>query len=56
MPDPEKVVVLEYVLKCGNCGINAFQIVLNSHNPYDIRYIECLECGRITRFEDGNST
>jgi hypothetical protein len=48
----EKVVELEFVLRCSNCMINAFYIVLNSNNPYDIRYFECVDCGKIMSFEN----
>ena len=46
------VVDLEFVLKCNECKLNAFLIVLNSHNPYDIKQIECFECGKIMNFEE----
>lgn len=37
---PEK----EFILRCIKCKINAFYIILNSDNPYDLKGFECMDC------------
>ena len=45
---------LTYILRCKDCGSNAFFIWLNSKNPYDFKMLECAECGSLfMKNEDG---
>lgn len=37
----------EFILKCRECKTNAFYVMLNSNNPFDIKWLECSECGII---------
>lgn len=39
LPDPE------FIMRCRECKVNAFYIILNSKDPYDVKGFECAECG-----------
>ena len=41
----------EFILRCCKCKVNAFYIILNSENPFDIKWFECTECGDIFTLE-----
>jgi len=42
----------EFILRCRKCRVNAFYVILNSENPFDIKCFECMECGDIFTLED----
>lgn len=42
----------EFILRCCKCKVNAFYVILNSNDPYDAKYYECMECGDIFTLEN----
>ena len=47
-----EVTKLMYLLRCCKCGSNEFYILLSSFKFSDIKSIECVKCGNVTRLED----
>ena len=37
----------EFILTCRKCKLDGFNVILNSENPFDIKWFECIECGDV---------